>query len=796
MSRTRKPPRRESTTPHAASKGSKGPAQRTRVWTAILMMAAAVGGALWWQFGGSRESTPGEAAARVSGPLNVLLVTADTLGADQLGAYGNRAIATPRLDALAASGVLFEKAASVAPLTLPAHTSILTGTYPMAHGVRDNGSHFEPGDRATLAGTLKRVGYATGAFVGAFVLDSRWGLDEGFDRYVDDFDLSGSDLISPDMVRHRGEDVVANARAWLEQVKGGPFFAWVHLFDPHAPYDPPEPYRTQYGNAPWGLYHAEVAHVDTLVGQLLDWLAQNNLAQSTAVVFVGDHGESLGRHGEQSHGFFVYDATIHVPFILRVPNLPAGRRVAAQVSAIDLMPTVLSALRLPVPPSVQGRNLFELTAGASADAGLDAYSESYNPRNEYGWSELKSLRSESFHFIDAPRPELYDVRADPHEQHDLASQHGDEVARFKRALDAFVARASAGASSSAPPASASLDSQARERLAALGYVGGAVQTDRSRSPVDPKDKIQLVNLIKEAGADLKADRLDAAFGKIRTVLSTDAEILAAYNVLGNLHLKKGERAKALDAFQEAVKREPTYRPALFNVAALYHELGRPREAASTLERLLALDPRDSDVLLRLGNAALERVDHKGAQTFFERALALSPTSAEAEAGLGDVGLLRDDLAMAESHFARAAQLAPAAEDVHYKLGMVFHRRGDVARAEAEYRRETAAHPGNVKAYHYLGLLYAQQDNFDGQLEAFQTVVRLNPESAQGHFLLGDALFQKGRIQEAATHVRRAVALDAKDEQPYLLLAAIEDKLGNQAAREQALRDARARRPAR
>jgi arylsulfatase A-like enzyme/tetratricopeptide (TPR) repeat protein len=756
MSRKQK---RSARTPPAAEgirqPGSSG--HRTLVRSPVLALAVVAVGALWWFTAGRRDA--GQSSTPV-GPLNVLLITADTLGADELGAYGNRDVATPRLDGLASSGVLFENATTVAPLTLPAHTSIMTGTYPMAHQVRDNGSHYVQGEQSTLAGVLKQAGYATGAFVGAFVLDSSWGLDRGFDRYVDDFDLSESALVSPDMVRHRGEDVVANARGWLEQVKGGRFFAWVHLFDPHAPYDPPEPFRSQYQSLPWGLYHAEVAHVDTLVGQLLDWLAQNQLAAKTAVVFIGDHGESLGRHGEQSHGFFVYDATIQVPFILRAPTLPSGRRVAAQVSSIDLMPTLLSALQIAVPPSVQGRNLLGLAAGSPAESEVEVYSETYNPRNEYGWSELRSLRTESFHFIDAPRPELYDLKADPSEQRDLAGAQADQVGRYKRALDAFVARASkAGAAEAGAPSS---DSRTRERLAALGYVSGAAPRAAGGSSVDPKDKIHLVNLIKEAGADLKAERLDAALEKIQKVLAEDADILAAYNVLGNVHLKKGSRASALQAFQQAVKRNATYRPALFNVAVLYHELGRPADAAATLERLLALDPRDTEVLLRLGQLALERDDLKRAQPLFERVL----------------------------------ELDPAAEDAHYNLGSVFYRLGDLGRAEAEYRRETATHPRNVKAHHYLGLLYAQQNNYDGQLEAFQTVVGLNPDSAQGHFLLADALFQKNRAPEALPHIKRAIALDASQEQPYLLLAAIEDRLGNQPGKEQALRDARSRRPAR
>jgi tetratricopeptide (TPR) repeat protein len=508
-------------------------------------------------------------------------------------------------------------------------------------------------------------------------------------------------------------------------------------------------------------------------------------------VFIGDHGESLGRHGETSHGFFVYDATIRVPFILRAPNQPSGRRVAAQVSSIDLMPTVLDALQVPAPSSVQGRSLLGLAAGHEAESGLEAYSETYNPRYEYGWSELKSLRTESFHFIDAPRPELYDVRADPAEQHDLAPQRADLVGRYKRVLDGLVARASVA--SDPQSATGPIDAQTRERLAALGYVSGAVRAERSRPPVDPKDKIELVNLIKEAGADLKSERLDAAFERIRTVLAADSNILAAYNVLGNLHLKRGERTKALHAFQQALAKDPEYRPALFNVAVLYHDLNRPRDAADALQRLLALDPRDSDVLLKLGQAALDAGDAGKAQTFFGQVLAVNRDSGDAETGLGNAALLRNDLDTAAKHFTRAADLQSTAQNAHYNLGVVHHRRGDLARAEAEYRRETHAHPGNVKAHHYLGLLYAQQNNFDGQLEAFQTVVRLNPDSAQAHFLLADALFQKDRAKEALPLITRAITLNPKEEQPYLLLAAIQERLGNLSAKEQALRQARARR---
>ncbi len=296
--------------------------------------------------------------SRTRVPQNVLLVTIDTLRADRLGAYGNDSGLTPNLDRLARAGIVFENAGSAAPLTLPAHASILTGTYPLHHGIRDNGGYHLGEENVTLAETLASHGYRTGAFVGAFVLDSRWGLDQGFERYFDDFDFASFDDVSLGSVSRPGDEVVAEALRFLNEAKAGPFFAWIHLYDPHAPYDPPEPYRGRHGQGRFGLYDGEVAHTDELVGRLLAWLSRESLEEETVVLMIGDHGESLEEHGELDHGFFLYDATMKVPFIIRAPALGRGNvRVQAQVRAIDLMPTVLELVGLEVPRSVQGVSL-------------------------------------------------------------------------------------------------------------------------------------------------------------------------------------------------------------------------------------------------------------------------------------------------------------------------------------------------------------------------------------------------------------------------------------------------------
>ncbi|HXV65431.1 MAG TPA: sulfatase, partial [Vicinamibacteria bacterium] len=398
--------------------------KRTKTRGAITLLSAG----LSFQCCNSNPSVP-------DGRSNVVLVTVDTLRADKLGAYGGD-VATPHIDRVASAGVLFENTSTVSPLTLPAHASILTGTYPMRHGVRDNGGYYLPSDSVTLAEVLREKGYATGAFVGAFVLDSRWGLDQGFDRYYDDFDFSQFEDVSLGSVQRPGNVVLDEALRFMEQVESPPFFTWIHLYDPHTPYNPPEPHRARYAGNPWGLYDGEVAFVDDLIGRLADWLERKSLAKNTILIILGDHGEALEDHGEIEHGFFIYDATMKVPFIVAGPNVRnRGRRVSAQVRSIDLMPTVLDWLEIPVPASAEGVSLRPLVDGDVDTLELVAYGESYYPRGHYGWSELRSLRTDAFHFIQAPRPELYDLRNDPAERKNLAPERPNDVTTFSEQLE-------------------------------------------------------------------------------------------------------------------------------------------------------------------------------------------------------------------------------------------------------------------------------------------------------------------------------------------------------------------------
>ena len=568
-----------------------------RLWT--LFASVTLVGAIVWYL-----ATPlGSRRAETTRPLNIVLVTADTLRADRLPAYGYDKVRTPNLDRMAAEGILFENAQTVVPLTLPAHSSIFTGTYPMFHGVRDNGGYYLEEEQVTLAESLEEAGYATGGFVAAFVLDSRWGLSQGFDRYFDGFDLSQFERVALDTVQRRGGEVLEEALSWMEGVRDQKFFSWIHFYDAHTPYDPPEPYLGQYADYPWSRYDGEIAYVDSLMGELFDWLDANELADDTIVVFIGDHGESLGQHGELTHGFFIYDATMRVPFLVKTPyaRLGGGIRVAAQVRSIDLMPTLLELVGLEPPAAVLGRSLVPLASGTTDDMGLLAYSESFYPRNHYGWSELKSVRDGDAHYISAPRPELFDARSDPQEKVNLAENRSGESRQFEDELRQIEQQFGIEGIDEKTPQT--LDPAVQAQLAALGYLGGPsrVKIDPDRPLTDPKDKIHLFNAIKNAGAYSSEGRVEEAKAAILAVLNEDPDILEAHHILGNLYTKEGDAEAALTAYHAALSRDPEYKPALVGLAATYKEMDRPEDAAAGFRRVLELDPRDNRAYFMLAS---------------------------------------------------------------------------------------------------------------------------------------------------------------------------------------------------
>jgi len=442
--------------------------------TVVLAVMTGIGGFWWHPF----HQPPA--------PIGVVIITLDTTRADRLSVYGFAHAAMPHLDRLAREGVVFDQAISVAPLTLPAHCSLFTGLFPPAHGVRDNGDRPLSSEHTTLAETLRAQGFRTGAFVGSIVLDADRGLAQGFDYYrgVVDTDAPGRAPGPPR--RRRADDVVTDAIRWIDGIDGSPFFLWAHLYDPHRPYDPPEPFRSRYTDP----YIAEITFVDSQVGRVLEALDRRNLLERTIVVVTADHGESLGEHGERDHGIFVYESVLRVPLIIRSPNV-SPRRVADVVRLVDVVPTVLDLLGVPG-RLVDGTSLAGMLRGERRHVELDAYSESRYPLR-FGWSHLRALRAGRYKLIEAPRPEFYDLEQDPLEERNLYEERRDLARAFAQRLGMLERGVSARPRDDGPDSLPPDD--LRQRLASLGYIGsGAFRdpSDRHDLP-DPKDCIDVVS---------------------------------------------------------------------------------------------------------------------------------------------------------------------------------------------------------------------------------------------------------------------------------------------------------------
>ncbi|HTD53141.1 MAG TPA: sulfatase, partial [Thermoanaerobaculia bacterium] len=488
----------------------------------------------------------------VSGhPRNLLLVTLDTVRADHLGAYGYPSAETPALDHLAKQGLRFDHAGSAVPLTLPSHATILSGLTPPHHGLRNNAAGRFPTDRETLATRLSGAGYRTGAFVGSFVLDHRFGLDRGFDVYDDEIERDPSASDSGGLEAERpGSLVVDRALSWLEKTTdekaGRPFFAWVHLYDAHAPYTPPEPYRTRHKDA---LYDGEIASVDAQVGRLLEFLEKKKLAASTLVAVAADHGESLGEHGELTHGVLLYEPTMRVPLLLRATGtLPAGKVIEAPVALTDLAPTLLGLLE--VKPSggkgdaaTDGRDLSAALRTGAEPALSDLYAETEYPRI-FGWSGLYAIRRGKLKYIAAPRAELYDLSRDPGESANLLD------ARARRTdLDVRLSRLQENART--PEAAAGRSDEAVAKLASLGYIGGnpnAVAGD-PKALRDPKDMIRSFHQFELGHAALLAGHLDEAAALLGRIVAADPGNSVFRDMLAKTYRRKGDYPRSIALYR-------------------------------------------------------------------------------------------------------------------------------------------------------------------------------------------------------------------------------------------------------
>jgi arylsulfatase A-like enzyme/predicted Zn-dependent protease len=713
--------------------------------------------------------------------LNVILVTLDTTRADRIGCYGFTNVATPTIDLFASRGVRFERCYAQTPLTLPSHTTLMTGTLPPFHGVRDNGGFVVPSQLKTMAELFKEKGYATGAFIAAYVLDSKWGLNQGFDTYFDKFDFTKFKRISLGTVQRPANEVMAEALPWLEKNKGGKFFAWIHLYDPHTPYEPPPPYDKLYASHP---YLGEIAFADSQLRRLWDLLAANGLDRNTVLVFAGDHGESLGEHGEQSHGFFIYQGAIHVPLIVVTPYPKFQGVVSPEVVGLsDVLPTVCEMTGLPIPAEVQGHSLLPAFSGRRRTSPAPAYSETYYPRFHYGWSDLKSVQDERYKLILAPVPELYDVAADPREEKNLVYREKGVYDRLSAEAESFIRKSGQNAYETDL---SKVDEETREKLSALGYVGSFTDPAKlaGKKLADPKDKIVVFNELSRAREMGMGGKPDEAIEVIRGIIASDPEITDAYFTIGNIYFQQQKFREAIEYFQQVLGRKPDDTFAAINITLAYEGMGELDEAESFLLGYMAKGVVDPQFYFMLGNMSFIQKRYDKAVPYFEKCIALNAESAGSQNMLAAIAIVREDIDGAERHLEEALRLNPTLANAHYNRAQVYEKRGRTAEAEAEYLKELEISPKHFKAMYNLSRLYREAGDEKKELDYLKACLDTDPNFPLTYFYLARIDLNRGeRYEEAVELVKKGIDLKPdKAELPlgYFLLADLYSRLGNMA----------------
>ncbi len=625
---------------------------------------------------------------------NVVLITLDTTRADRMGFLGSDRGLTPNLDAFTHLAATFSRAYAQVPLTTPSHAAILTGTYPQYNHVNYLGDPLGKG-LPFLPGLLRRNGYKTAAFVGALVLDPfklAPGFDRGFDVYNAGFHRRRSGEDNYHSLERRGEEVVNRAVTWLRKHPAGPFFLWVHLYDPHDPYDPPEPYRTRYQAEP---YNGEIAYTDSVVGKLIGELRTQGLFDGSMIAVMADHGEAFGEHGEMHHGIFLYDETIHVPLVIKLPRQHTAIQVETRVGLVDVAPSILRVAHISVPDAMQGQSLLHfMTPDKALQSGEhrassstpSVYSESGYGHLSFGWSMLKAWRSENYLYVDAPERELYDQTIDPGATHNLAS--GSRAVADTAAAQMAEFRRKTGAESTEKT---QLTAEQAENLHALGYMGSnatGINDANSEGGPDPKQKIAIANLLYEAMVHTENARYAEAVPILEEVLKREPHALTAYLLLGRAYVSLKEYPKAIAPLQHVVETTPDNSLAHYELGCALVKTGRWNEAAPQFEAAVAQMNSSAMMHFYLALVYQQTSRNDEALAEFKETLRWDPKNFPANLLLGRAYIKQQKAADAILLLRKAAKLRPDAIDPHRFLADAYTQLGreesaDRERSEAE-----------------------------------------------------------------------------------------------------------------
>ena len=676
------------------------------------------------------------ACQQIDPPWNLLVITLDTTRADALGCYGHPTARTPNLDRLAQEGVLFEHCFTPVPITTPSHSTIFTGTYPMAHGVRDNGLFVLPDRAHTLAEVLTGQGWATGAAVGSFPVTRQFGLDQGFTYFNDHITLAAEDYRGDRVIPSRGlffderpaawvNDAIA---PWLNENTSGPFFAWVHYWDAHHPHQPPAPFNQIFAH---DLYEGEIAYVDQSLGTLINLLEKRGVWDRTIVVVVGDHGEGNGEHNEDTHSLLAYNATLHIPLIIRVPGLPPGVRIEQRVGTVDIMPTILDLLGIDAPEGLQGRSLAGLMGveGKQTEDQDLYYAETLSPRLSHGWGELRALYDGRFKYIHGPRPELYDLEADPGELVDLVDRLPEERDRMRTELARFITdRASTGAAAAAHTP----DDETLQRLAALGYLSteadepATVLEELRSDGTPPQDRIGDNSLMSNARQQINKREFLAARESALRLVELDPDNVNYQGILA--------------------------------LAAL--GLGQVEESARIVDGMKTISPQHAGSALQVALELFERGHAERGLQLAQRINNSQPSAwgcyvlAEMHGRLGDQTRQQQELE-------QALELDAEYPRARLSLAILLARHGDGQRADEEFRKLIADYPLYPKAQFNFGLFLAQAGRSDEALVQLERAVQLSPTYWQAQLTLLAVNVDLGREEQAGAIADR-IRTQARD----------------------------------
>lgn len=649
-------------------------------------------------------------------PMNLLVITLDTTRADRLGCYGYQGALTAAMDSVASEGVLFDHAYTSAPLTLPAHASLFTGLYPPEHGVITNGRARYAASNKTLADLLSESGYQTAAFVASFVLDSRFGLDRGFEVYDDDI----RDTSHHDDLLHRernGSAVVNSALVWLERRSPGPFCCWVHLYDPHAPYQShSDQFSDRFAGRP---YDAEVAYVDHQIGRLLRFLKETGQDANTVVVVVGDHGEGLGDHVEENHGYTLYNSTQRVPLIIKDPRQKsAGHRYAAPVSVVDVLPTLCDILGQRTPKGISGRSLFAALQGGPVDPIL-CYSATDDPFLQEGWCPQRSLVSDRWKYIRTTKPELYDLETDPGEMQNLAATHEAKLLEMEGAL-ATMERGMTRQSSQ----SVQLSEQERRTLQSLGYLGGA-----------------------NSGAGSVGES-DVSLTDVKDVIQADVESRRAFEMMHT-----GELEQAISSLRSTVARTPAHASSRVFLGEALEITGDLPGAIVSYQQALEIKPDHIDALVRLGAAYGTRGDLPKAIEYFDKALLINPDSVSARFSLGRALFYQGKFSEAAENMEFAFKLDPELPGIRLTLSEAFAQSGSPTKAIPLLNEELIRDPRSIAARIKLAKVIAD-DQPQASLKLLEESLELNPADPEVVFTIGLLYLKQRRAAEAMKYFQK------------------------------------------